>query len=269
MSHNFYCIMNILHKRTLERQVDDTSRKCHVPSPVRPQNWRAESIWYVVSLDLSFAAVLIWFSFPLVSSVWSVLCLQQVLESEHLRDSRYFFMLYQKLPVFQTMGYLTLPYSLAARLTGELSIPLMSESLEFLPLLLTASDAVLSPFPHFGGQLPCTWARSPLPPGRPLSALWSQPSTYCPWTWWRPVLKSVIGGYGWTLWLELLGILIFHIVSHSHYNFLTSLVGFSLPSTVDLSSSCWFILLWFLGQEWQSFYFLYHNQKQRSHKPFS
>lgn len=129
-------------------------------------------------------------------------------------------------------------------------------------LLLTASGGVLSPFPHFRGQLPCTWARSLLPPGRPLSALWSQPLTYCPWTWWRPVLRSVIGGYRLALWLELLGVLIFHVVSHSHYNFLTSLVGFSLPSTVDLSSSCWLILLWFGGQEWQSFYFLYHNQKQ-------
>ena len=50
-----------------------------------------------------------------------------------------------------------------------------------------------------------------------------------------------------------------HWLTHGHYNFPTSLVGFSLPSTVGVSSS-WFGF---------GFYFLYHNQKQKSPHPFS
>lgn len=50
-----------------------------------------------------------------------------------------------------------------------------------------------------------------------------------------------------------------HWLTHGHYNFPTSLVGFSLPSTVGVSSS-------WLGF---GFYFLCHNQKQKSLHPFS
>lgn len=61
--------MNILHERALEKQVNNTSRKLHIPSLVWLQNWRVESIWCIVNLDLTFASLLVWFSCSLASNV--------------------------------------------------------------------------------------------------------------------------------------------------------------------------------------------------------
>lgn len=208
--------MNILHERTLEKQVNNTSRKSHIPSSVWLQNWRAESIWYVVNLDLNFASLLVWFSCPLASNVQFLTFSKSKNPSIwHSPDTSLWCIQKCHFPNHGISFCLT-----AWLLCSPVSIPLI--------FFVGAGAWSPCPFPnclgwHSVSSLPCpqfTRQLAALHLGKiPLTSWETSFSSLVPAFNLLSMnldksIKHVIGGYRFPLWLELLGILIFHTDSY-------------------------------------------------------
>lgn len=255
--------MKILHERTLEKQVNNTFRESHIPSSVWLQNWRAESIWYVVSRDLTFASLLVWFSCPLASNVQFLTFSRS--ENLIIWDSPDTSLWCTQKCHFPNHG-ISLCFT-ARLLCSPVSIPLI--------FFWGGGPWSPCPFPnclgwHSVSSLLCPQlfkAASCLALGRDSSYLLRDLLQLS-----GPSLQHIVHELGQTCikmcdrWVQISSVAgapwhpnLSHWLTHGHYNFPTSLVGFSLPSTVGVSSS-------WLGF---GFYFLYHNQKQKSLHPFS